>query len=90
MKAIRNYELAPKDGHKSFYGKANVRVYEDGTEVLRSYDTDVISRDANGNLRRHGGRWSATTGRHVAAFCGIGKAIWDKMPVVPLDGAYRD
>ena len=90
MKMIRSYALMPRDGHKSFYGKAIVRDYDDGTTVLRSYDTDVISRDANGNLRRHWDRWSATTGRHVAAFCGIGKAIWDKMPVVPLDGAYRD
>lgn len=81
-KVIRTYELMPKDCHKSFYGKAVVRIYDDGAEVLRSYSTDVITRKADGALVRHRAGWSATTGRHVAAFCGIGKAAWDKMDVV--------
>lgn len=80
-KVIRTAELAPRDGHKSFYGKAVVRTYDDGTEVLRSYETDVIRRNADGSLTRLWGGWSATTGRHVASFCGIGKAVWDKMAV---------
>ena len=88
-KAIRTAALLPRDGHKSFYGKAIVRSYGDGTDVLRSYNTDVISRKADGTLVRHWGGWSATTGRHVAAFAGINKAAWDKMPVVPLSGDYR-
>jgi hypothetical protein len=82
---IRTENLVPRDSHKSFYGKAIVRRYNDGVEVLRSYATDVISRDANGNLHRHWGGWSATTGRHVAAFCGINKAAWDRMDVEPID-----
>ena len=89
-KVIGTAALLPRDSHKSFYGKAIARTYDDGTVVLRSYATDVISRKADGTLVRHWGGWSATTGRHVAAFAGIGKAVWDKMPVVPLDGAYRD
>lgn len=87
-KVVRTYELTPHDGRKSFYKKAIVRVYDDGTEVLRSYGTDVMSRAPYGTLRRHWDRWSATTGRHVAAFCGINKAAWDKMPVEPNDGVY--
>ena len=89
-KVIGTYALMPKDGHKSFYGKAIVREYEDGTKVLRSYSTDVASIDKNGELHRHWDRWSATTGRHVAAFAGIGKAIWDKMDVEKLDSGYCD
>lgn len=80
-KVVRTYDLLPRDGRKSFYGKAVVRDYDDGTSVLRSYATDVISRDADGTLHRHWNGWSATTGRHVAAFCGINKAAWDKMEV---------
>ena len=84
-KVIRVVDLVPTDGHKSFYKKAVVRSYDDGTDVLRSYATDVLSRDANGNLVRHWPGWSATTGRHVASFAGIGKKIWDKLPIVPID-----
>ena len=87
-KVIRDYALIPKDGHKSFYGKAIVREYEDGTKVLRSYSTDVASIDKNGKLHRHWDNWSATTGRHVAAFAGIGKATWDHMEVERLDYGY--
>ena len=81
-KLIRTSDLIPTDSRKSFYGKAVVRTYDDGTDVLRSYATDVIRRNADGSLSRLWGGWSATTGRHVAAFCGINKATWDKMPVV--------
>jgi hypothetical protein len=80
-KVIRTYDLVPCDSHKSFYGKAVVRDYDDGTSVLRSYATDVMRRDADGTLHRLWGGWSATTGRHVAAFAGINKAVWDKMAI---------
>lgn len=78
---MRTYNLIPNDSHKSFYGKAVVTVYDDGTEVLRSYATDVMRRNADGTLARLWGGWSATTGRHVRAFCGLNKAEWDKLPV---------
>ena len=87
-KVIMTSVLVPRDGHKSFYGKAVVRTYDDGTSVLRSYATDVMSRLPDGTLVRHWDDWSATTGRHIAAFCGINKAAWDKKDVAPLDGAY--
>ena len=82
---IRTYDLVPRDSHKSFYKKAVVRVYSDGVKVLRSYATDVMSLLPDGTLVRHWPGWSATTGRHVAAFAGINKAMWDKMDVVPID-----
>lgn len=87
-KLLRTYELIPNDGHKSFYKKANVRIYDDGTEVLRSFGTDVMSRDSDGNLHRHWSEWSATTGRHVAAFAGINKAAWSKMKVEKIGDDY--
>ena len=68
------YELKPTNGQKSFYGKALVKRNDDGTEVLYSYGTPVIKRTADGELVKMWDDWSATTGRHVKAFCGINKA----------------
>lgn len=75
------YELAPTDGHKSFYGKARVVVDDDGVETLISYRTPVIRKNLDGSLERLWGGWTATTGRHIRAFCGIGKSEWIKMEV---------
>ena len=77
----RFYELIPTDGRKSFYGKAIVKVAEDGSEILQSYDTDVMKRTPDGELVRLWSGWSATTGRHIYAFCGLRKAELDKMEV---------
>lgn len=74
------YELKPVDGRKSFYGKAVVEISSDGTETLYSYQTPVMRRKGS-ELTRLWSGYSTTTGRHVAAFCGIKKADWDKMEV---------
>lgn len=71
---MKRYELIPHDGRKSFYGKAIVEVDKDGTETLYSYNTPIIKRLASGELVKLWGGWSATTGRHIAAFCGLNKA----------------
>ena len=83
------YELIPNDGRKSFYGKAKVFQYGDGAAVLKSYDTNVLRRDPDGTLHRLWSGWSATTGRHVAAFAGIGKKEWDALPVEHDDSLTR-
>lgn len=75
------YYLAPDDSHVSFYKKARVFVFNDGTETLVSYNTPVMSKAPDGTLTRLWGGWSATTGRHIKAFCGIRKAEWMKMEV---------
>lgn len=51
---IEIYELRPtrEQGQESFYGKALVYVDEDGTETLYSYNTPIISRKPNGQLKR--------------------------------------
>lgn len=95
---MKKYELAPTDGRKSFYGKAVVTVYSDGTEILKSYETNVIRRDADGTLHRLCGSmngWNgavaitATTMRHIRAFCGISREQWLKMPVEHDDSLTR-
>ena len=77
---MKEFELHPVDGRKSFYGKAAVLVYGDGTEVLRSYSTNVLKRKPDGTLVRMWDGWSATTGRHIKAFCGLNKAGFDALP----------
>lgn len=76
----REYELMPQyDARKSFYGKARVRVDDDGNKFLISYGLPVMYWDAKTkNLHRlvrgwtdPKGKyvtWSSTTGRHIAEF----------------------
>ena len=71
---MKEYELIPTDGRKSFYGKAVVIVEDNGTETLYSYGTPVIERLVSGELVKMWDGWTATTGRHVKAFCGLSKA----------------
>ena len=73
---MKKYELIPNDGRKSFYGKAVVEVADDGSETLYSYNTAIIKRTAAGELIRLWDGWSATTGRHIKAFCGLNKAAY--------------
>lgn len=77
---MKMYELIPTNGRKSFYGKARVMVEDNGTETLYSYDTAIIKRIPGGELVRLWARWSATTGRHIAAFCGLNKAGFMALP----------
>lgn len=71
---MRRYELMPNDGRKSFYGKAIVEIDKDGNETLYSYNTPIIKRLVSGELVKLWEGWTATTGRHIKAFCGINKA----------------
>ena len=79
---MKKYELIPNAGRKSFYGKAVVIIGDDGSETLYSYNTAIIKRTAAGELVRMWDGWSATTGRHIAAFCGMGKAEFVRLPVM--------
>ena len=81
---MKEYELRPVSGQKSFYGKARVKIAANGAETLVSYKTPVLRREPSGVYVRLWSGWSATTGKHIRAFAGIGKAEWDKMPVEPL------
>ena len=73
---MRKYELTPVDGRKSFYGKAVVIVEDNGTETLYSYGTPIIKRLVSGKFVKLWNGWSATTGRHIQAFCGLNKAAY--------------
>lgn len=78
---MKKYELIPTDGKKSFYGKAVVIVEDNGTETLYSYQTPIIKRLISGELVKLWDGWSATTGRHIKAFCGLSKKEYDALPM---------
>ena len=73
------YELMPNDCHKSFYGKAIVERDENGNETLYSYGTKIITRTAEGELIKHWFGYTATTQRHIAAFCGLNKKEYEEL-----------
>ena len=73
-------DLIPNGSQKSFYGKAKI-YSENGIETLYSYNTPIIRREKNGELKRLWGGWSGTTGRHIASFCGLNKSGFMKLPM---------
>lgn len=76
---MRKYELIPTNGRKSFYGKAIVQIADDGTETLLSYGTPIVRKAKDGKITRLWDGWSATTGRHIKAFCGLNKTEFFKL-----------
>ena len=76
-----SYELMPTNGRKSFYGKAKIKVFADGSEVLQSYATDVLKKTAEGVFIRLWDGWSATTGTHIKSYCGMSKKEFMALPM---------
>ena len=72
-------ELNPKGIQKSFYGKAYV-FKVNGAEYLMSYDT-IVASVKGAEIVRHWDGWSATSGKHIRAFCGINKKEYTKQPM---------
>lgn len=86
MVNVSVFDLKPVNGQKSFYGKAQV-IRVKGCTYLRSYDTLVCAVDESGKFIRLWWRYSATTMRHIDAFCKLyglpsgGKSWWESLPV---------
>ena len=72
LKSAQIYDLIPDDSHKSFYGKAKVFITADGS-YLKSYNTIIMYLGNDGSMKRYYDNWTATTGRHIKAFCGLNK-----------------
>ena len=71
---MKSYELIPKNGRKSFYGKAIIEVDDYGVETLFSYKTPIIKKFPNGTLKRlYDKEPSLTTATHIKSFCGLTK-----------------
>lgn len=79
------YELKPTTQQRSFYKKAFVKE-DNGIATLYSYNTPVATIK-NGKLIRLWSGWSATTSKHVDAFCDyynlnkVNKKKWMEMPL---------
>lgn len=65
--------LEPTGNVKSFYNKAYILEDEEGNATLYSYETPIIRRNTDGSLTRLYNGWTATTGRHIKAFCNLTK-----------------
>ena len=76
------YDLAPTNGCKSFYGKAKVLMLNDGSEVLQSYNTNIIEKRKDGTLSLlcDPEKLSMTTCTHVKSFCGLTKKQVESLP----------
>lgn len=59
--------------------KAMVQIDGNGNETLFSYGTPIITKHADGALEKLWDGWTATTGRHIKAFCGFNKAQYMKL-----------
>lgn len=79
-----SHDLTPHDSHKSYYGKAEVYTLKGGIKVLRSYSTYVAVIGRNGQIYRTWLGWSATTGRHIASFCGLNKKQYEQLPLAKV------
>ena len=73
---MKIYELKPITSQKSFYGKAIVKVNDNGDETLYSYNTPIIKKMADGTYKKLWNGWTATTGKHIKAFSGLNKAAF--------------
>lgn len=80
---ITFWEVNPHDSHKSFYNKAYAATIDlngKSMYILYSYNTPIIAvwfdNNAPSGERNHmvlWDGWSATTGRHIKAFCSLNK-----------------
>lgn len=84
---MKEFELRPVNGRKSFYGKCVAIEKDNGDIELKSYNT-IVGRIKNGKFERLWNGYSATTMAHVNAFIkayginGGGKAWWDNLEIV--------
>lgn len=69
----------PEQKQKSFYGKAEVHLLDDGTQVLYSYGTEICRKNPDGSLTKIYKDWTNTTGRHIKAFCGLSKKEYENL-----------
>ena len=52
------------------YMQAYIKYYDDGSQILQSYSTDVVKRTPSGKYIRLWKSWSPSTMKQVKAYCG--------------------
>lgn len=78
---MEKFELSPIDGRTSFYGKAYYTIDPAGNKTLYSYNTAILTLYKDGTMKRLYSGYTATTGRHIKAFCGLDKKTFLAMEV---------
>ena len=73
------YDLSPVNNQKSFYGKAKVLIDDNGNKTLYSYETKILTITKTGEYIKHWSDWTATTGKHIKAFCGMNKKQFESL-----------
>ncbi len=67
------------------YMQAWIKYYDDGSQILMSYSTDVVKRTPAGKYIRFWHSWSSSTMKQVKAYCGY---YFRGLPYE--DGTYED
>lgn len=52
------------------YMSAYIKYYDDGSQILQSYNTDVVKRTPDGQYIRLWDGWSSSTSKQVSIYCG--------------------
>lgn len=52
------------------YMSAYIKYYDDGSQILQSYNTDVVKRTPDGQYIRLWDGWSSSTSKQVSTYCG--------------------
>ncbi len=52
------------------YMQAYIKYYDDGSQILQSYNTDVVKRTPDGQYIRLWDGWSSSTSKQVSIYCG--------------------
>lgn len=66
--SYEQYELIPRNGAQSFYGKAKIIQTTDGWKFLLSYETIIGAKEPDGTEHRYSERVSHTTNCHAKSF----------------------
>ena len=57
------------DRQRLNYMQAWIKKYDDGSEILMSYNTDVVKKTPDGRYIRLWSLWSSSTSKQVRAYC---------------------
>lgn len=67
------------------YMNATIKYYDDGSEILQSYNTDVVKKTPDGMYIRLWDGWSSSTMKQVKTYCGY---YFRELPFA--DGTHED
>lgn len=60
--------------------KAQTLYCDDNSEILQSYETQIVRRYQDGTLHRLWDGMSNTTAKHIKAFCGLNTKQYRELP----------